>query len=102
MEIAGKNLTATMEAYTDKVQQAQQPAPADGEKEQPAVKGDTVSLSREAKEVAAINRKLEETPDVREGKVSEIKDKIDSGTYTVDGQKAATNMLRESLINQLV
>ena len=102
MEISGKNLTATMEAYAGKVQQAQQTVPADSEKRQPAVKEDTVSLSREAKEIAAIRQKLEETPDIRDGKVSEIKEKIDNGTYNVNGQQAATNLFRESLINQLV
>lgn len=102
MEITGKNLTATMEAYAGKVQQAKQPAPADSEKEQPAVKGDTVSLSREAKEVTAAMQKLAETSDIREKKVAEIKEQIDSETYNVDGQKAAANMLRESLINQIV
>ena len=102
MEITGKNLTATMEAYAGKVQQTKQPVPADSEKEQPAVKEDTVSLSREAKEVAAITQKLEETPDIRDDKVAEIKESIDNGTYNVNGQQAASNMLMESLINQIV
>ena len=47
-------------------------------------------------------QKLADTSDIREEKVAEIKEKIDSGTYNVDGQKAAANMLRESLINQIV
>jgi len=102
MEITGKNLTATMEAYAGKIQQAKQPAPTDSEKEHTAVKGDTVNLSREAKEVAAIRQKLEDIPDIRDGKVAEIKEKIDAGTYDVNGQKAASNMLTESLINQIV
>lgn len=102
MEVTGKNLTTTLEAYASKVQQAKQPAPADRENEQPSVKGDTVSLSREAREVAAITQKLEKTPDVRSEKVSEIKEQIESGTYNVDGQKAAAGLLKESLINELV
>jgi len=102
MEITGKNITTTLEAYTNKVQQTKQPATSDPGKEQPGVKGDTVSLSKEAREVAAVTQKLEETPDIREDKVAEIKEKIDNGTYTVDGQKAATNLLVESLINELI
>jgi len=102
MEITGKNLTTTLQTYAGKVQQAPQPAPADNGKEQSSAKGDTVSLSREAKEISAIRQKLEETPDIREGKVAEIKNKIDTGTYNVDGQKAASAILKESLINQIV
>lgn len=102
MEVTGKNITTTLEAYASKVQETKQAAPADREKEQPRVKGDTVSLSQEAKEVAAITQKLEETPDIRADKVSEIQEKIESGTYNVNGQKAATGLLKESLINELV
>ena len=102
MEVTGKNITTTLEAYTNKVQQAKPPVAADSAKEKPGVKGDTVSLSKEAREVTAITRKLEETPDVREDKVSEIQEKLNSGTYNVDGQTAAANLLRESLINELV
>jgi negative regulator of flagellin synthesis FlgM len=102
MEVSGKNITTTLEAYASKIQQAKQPVPADREKEQPSVKEDTVSLSREAREVAAITQKLEQIPDLRNDKVSEIKEQIESGTYTVNGQKAAVGLLRESLINELV
>ena len=101
MEVTGKNITTTLEAYASKVQQAKQPAPADREKEQPSVKNDTVSLSKEAREVAAITQRLEEIPDIRTDKVSEIQEKIQSGTYTVDGQKAAVGLLKESFINEL-
>ncbi len=102
MEVTGKNITTTLEAYASKVQQINQPAQTNSEKEQPRVQGDTVSLSREAREVAAITQKLQETPDVREDKVSEIQEKIESGTYNVDGQKAANGLMMESLINELV
>lgn len=102
MEVTGKNITTTLEAYTNKVQQAKQPAPAESKKDQPGVKGDTVSLSKEAREVTAITQKLEETPDVREDKVAEIQEKIKAGTYNVDGQAAAANLIKESLINELV
>jgi len=102
MEVTGKNITTTLEAYANKVQHTKQPAASDPEKEQPSVKGDTVSLSKEARQVAAVTQKLEETPEVREDKVAEIQEKISTGTYTVDGQKAATNLLAESLINELV
>jgi len=102
MEITGKNITTTLEAYTNKVQQTKEPAASDPGKEQPSVKGDTVSLSKEAREVAAVTQKLEKTPDIREDKVAEIQEKINNGTYNVDSQKAATNLLAESLINELV
>ena len=51
---------------------------------------------------AQIREQLELIPDVREGKVKEIKAQIEEGTYKVDGEKIAFNMIRESLIDEIV
>ena len=102
MEVTGKNITTTLETYADKVPKAQQAARSARGDESPGVKEDTVSLSQEAREAAAMVQKLNAIPDVRVDKVSEIQEKINNGTYTVDGQQAAANILAESLINELV
>jgi len=45
---------------------------------------------------------MQNTSDVRTDKVEKIKMEVDKGTYKVVGAKVATDMLRESLENNLV
>ncbi|MCE5264222.1 MAG: flagellar biosynthesis anti-sigma factor FlgM [Deltaproteobacteria bacterium] len=66
-----------------------------------AVAAERVDLSAKAKEFQQIRQILDETPDVREGKVQELKDRIESGSYTIDAGKIAAKMLGESLIDTI-
>lgn len=56
-------------------------------------KYDNAIISPIGKDLCFIKRFLKETPDVREDKVREIKEKIDTNTYKVD-----TNMLADKLL----
>lgn len=58
-----------------------------------------VDLSSRAKEVQRITKVLEQLPDIREGKVQELKRQIDNGTYAVDSDKVAAKMVGESLMD---
>jgi negative regulator of flagellin synthesis FlgM len=60
-----------------------------------------VDLSAEAKDFQRIRQMLDKVPDVREGKVQELKDRIESGNYKVDSGKVAARMLGESLIDTI-
>ncbi|MGB5158664.1 flagellar biosynthesis anti-sigma factor FlgM [Desulfobacterium sp. N47] len=51
-----------------------------------------VNLSRASKEVRMANEVISLTPDIRENKVSEIKDKIASGTYEINHQAVAAKL----------
>ena len=62
---------------------------------------DKVALSPEAKQIQDVKKRLDSLPDVREDKVSEIKEQIEAGTYTIDGEKIAFKMIRESLLGEL-
>lgn len=65
----------------------------------PAAKGDRVVLSSQAQELKAAQKAIKQMGEVDEEKVAEIKARIKAGTYKVDAQKAAGNMLAESLLN---
>jgi flagellar biosynthesis anti-sigma factor FlgM len=56
---------------------------------------DTVKLSAQSKEIAGIMAAVNQLPEVRDRKVHEIKQRVDSGTYTIDSRKIAEKMLKE-------
>ena len=66
-----------------------------------AIATERVDLSAKAKEFQRIRQIVDQTPDVREEKIQELKDRIESGNYTVDSGKVAAKMLGESLIDTI-
>ena len=56
---------------------------------------DTVDISNRSKEIADIMSAVNQLPDVREGKIQEIKQSVDAGTYTVDPRRVAEKILKE-------
>ena len=54
---------------------------------------DTVSLSSGLKDLQLVKKAVDNTPDVRSEKVSELRDKINSGTYKIDPEKIAGKMM---------
>jgi len=58
-----------------------------------------VNLSTRAKEIQQIRQILDQTPDVREDKVLELKRLIDSGNYRINPEEIAEKMAGESLID---
>lgn len=63
--------------------------------------GDSVALSPQAKIMQEAIKVLETLPDVREEKVAQIRERIEEGTYQVDGKKIAEKMIKESVMNDL-
>jgi len=57
--------------------------------------GDTVQLSEQSKQLADIKSAVNQLPEIRDARVQEIKKSVDAGTYTVDPQKVAANILKE-------
>ncbi len=57
-----------------------------------------VELSRKANDLNRIREILRKTPDIREGKIAILREKIASGKYNVSGQEIADKMLREHLL----
>jgi negative regulator of flagellin synthesis FlgM len=58
-----------------------------------------VNLSAKARDIQQLRDAVNRLPDVREDKVRELKEQVDKGTYTVDGQKVAEKMVSESLLD---
>jgi len=58
-----------------------------------------VDLSSKAKDIQKIKKIVDETPEIREGKVQELKRQIDNGVYSVDSGKLAEKMVGESLLD---
>ncbi len=56
-------------------------------------KKDVVSISNGAKDIQKIMKAVKEVPDIRNDKVSELKDKYESGNYNVDGKEIAEKLL---------
>jgi negative regulator of flagellin synthesis FlgM len=88
------------------IQQYQKSDPVRNEGDKPVAGGaviatERVDLSAKAKEFQQIRQILDQTPDVRDEKVQELKDRIESGNYTVDSGKVAAKMLGESLIDTI-
>jgi negative regulator of flagellin synthesis FlgM len=102
MEITGKKAFATYEAF---VRQAQQKKRVDsnqpGERKS-TVQQDVVQLSAEAKKLQEAQQLIKAVPEVREAKVDEIRSQIENGTYRVEGKKIAFNMIKKSLIDEVL
>ena len=56
-------------------------------------KADSVSLSADARSLAAARDTVKSAPDVREQKVADIKQRVDTGTYQVPARVLARKML---------
>lgn len=54
---------------------------------------DSVSLSESAKSLSAARQAVQDSPDVRDQKVSEIKQRVQDGTYNVPSSVLARKML---------
>lgn len=58
-----------------------------------------VNLSAKARDIQQLKNAVNQLPDVREDEVRELKDQVDKGAYSVDGQKIAEKMVTESLLD---
>ena len=71
----------------------------DNTPENSAKKADTVLISDAAKRVQDARDQLNHIPDVREEKVSDLRNQIQNGTYQIDADKIAGKMIKEGLLN---
>ena len=98
MEING-NQGIGIDAYVNQVQDKNKVENPDNKPEKKAVKADTVIISDAAKRVQEARRQLDEIPDVREDKVSQLRSQIQNGTYEINADKIAGKMIKEGLLN---
>ena len=58
-----------------------------------------VNLSSKAKHIQQIKQILDQTPDIREEKIVDLKNQIEKGSYNINSEKIAEKMVGESLID---
>ncbi len=61
---------------------------------------DSVNLSSTAREIRDALNILHDTPDIREEKVASLKIRIQSGTYAINPDIIADNMISEAFLNE--
>ena len=98
MEING-NQGIGIDAYVNQVQDKNNIGTPDNKPEKTAVKADTVVISDAAKRIQEARRQLDDIPDVREDKVSQLRSQIQNGTYEINADKIAGKMIKEGLLN---
>ena len=69
---------------------------------QTPVHQDSVLLSKKAKEVMAASRLARSVADIRTDKTADLKQRMDQGTYRIDGNKIASKMIQESVLNHFL
>jgi negative regulator of flagellin synthesis FlgM len=98
MEING-NQGVGIDAYVNQVQDKNKIGTPDNKPENSVKKADTVVISDAAKRIQEARRQLDEIPDVREDKVSQLRNQIQNGTYEINADKIAGKMIKEILLN---
>ena len=98
MEING-NHGIGIDAYINKVHENSKVGTSDNKPETTAKKADSVAISDAAKKVQEARNQLNGIPDVREDKVSQLRNQIQNGTYEINADKIAGKMIREGLLN---
>ncbi len=63
---------------------------------------DQLQLSENAKEFQIAMKAFKDLPDIRESKVSELRQKIQQGTYNVSGKEVADKILANLHIDQKI
>lgn len=100
MKINGTDLQSVLNVYQNNQAQAKQPqADRSQAPTETVVQQDRLDLSRQGQAIADAQRAIADIPDVRESLVEEIRNQVENGTYTVDQQKTAEGILRESMVN---
>ena len=85
------------QAQTQRANAGASSAKDSGSAARPESRVDTVSLSSNAKSLAAAREAVQASDgDIRHDKVADIKRRLDDGTYQVDAKVLAQKMLRDS------
>jgi negative regulator of flagellin synthesis FlgM len=102
MEITGKGPGVHIEAYISNVKDKGSLPALEPVSATPSIQPDRVELSPQAKEIQEAKRLLEEMPEIRAEKVSQLQAAVKNGTYEVKGDQVAIKMIRQSLIDTLM
>jgi negative regulator of flagellin synthesis FlgM len=102
MNIDSERSPVNLEAYIKSSQESEGVSQSLRHEKQGASPTESVKLSHTAKEIQKIREIVEATPEIRTDKVGQLKREIETGTYSVNADKVAERMLRESLIDTFI
>ena len=102
MKISEQNTAPNLEAYVRQVNNPAQNEKAAETQTKRAHQRDSVELSQNAKDLQAAQEMVSDVHDIRAEKVARLKAQIENGTYTVDEDKTAKQMLKDSLMNEML
>ncbi|MEO9525528.1 MULTISPECIES: flagellar biosynthesis anti-sigma factor FlgM [Marinobacter] len=92
----GPGQVNTQRTTADKSSSSQgaQPASSDQAKTQAqSARGESVSLSNQAKNLKQLEQKLGDYPEMDDDRIAEIRSALENGTYKIDAEKLAQKML---------
>lgn len=62
---------------------------------------DSVEISEKARHIQHLNALAASGPEVRADRVAEVQQKIEAGTYTVDGKRIAEKLIRSAVQDEV-
>ncbi len=92
----GQGQVNTSRTTADKVSGAQSPQPAADQQakaQAQGARGESVSLSSQAKNLKQLEQKLGDYPEMDDERIAEIRSALENGTYKIDAEKLAQKML---------
>jgi flagellar biosynthesis anti-sigma factor FlgM len=100
MKVSAKDPNPNILAYVQNVRNKRNDA-ATGEAAGDTLKRDTVKISAQGRDIRQAVKIAKSAPDVREEEVAAIRARIENGTYVIESEKIAANMIVESLFNDV-
>lgn len=97
-ENSGVNLDAYIQSVTK--ERIEKEAPQKNEQQDTSF--EKIELSSRAKEIQKVKKIVEDAPDIREYKVSKVKEEIEAGTYSVAAKDIAEKMLNQASLDDLI
>lgn len=102
MKINNHDPIKDLSAYIQDIKEAQKDRVKDKTALKEAGNVDKVQISSKAKVVQKLRKEIDLLPDVRTKKVEEAKMAVESGTYNVRGEKVASKIIGESVIDSIL
>ena len=102
MKIDSDRSLVNLEAYIKSSQESDGVSQSLRKEQGGASPTESVKLSQTAKEIQKIREIVEATPEIRSDKVGQLKREIEAGSYSIDADKVAERILRESLIDTFI
>jgi len=102
MKIGSERSLISLESYVKNAQNSDELKSTRGQEQGKSIKTESVKLSPKARDIQKVREIMEATPEIREEKVGQFKREIEAGTYSVQGDKVAEKMIRESLIDAFI